>query len=338
MSKNTLTTISEATGFSVSTVSRVLSGKGRTYRISDRTIALIMAEAEKCHYTPDLIAKSLKTNHTDTVGLTVPNIDNPFFANLASVVMGNLKQHDYHVLLADSMESEKEEKEALAMFVSRKVDGIIAVPIDSSPARYEQIAKDTPVVLIDRYFEKTTLPYICTDNYTGSRMATDYLIRKGYRNILAIQGVQTALSNRDRAKGFLDAAGARKDLSIRTRIAGNAFSVENGYRETLNILKSGNRPDAIYSFSSTILLGSIMALREQGIRIPGEIGLISFDNNGFLDYLDPAITRVEQPLAEIGRKATEILFDLIGRKRKRLPEPPPVQELLKPTLIVRDSC
>ena len=338
MKKKSLQYIAEKTGISVSTVSRVLSGNGEKYRISQKTITAVKLEAEKIHYMPDLIAKGLRTNRTDTIGLTVPNIDNPFFANLACIVIGELKQRGYHVLLADSMESDKEERDALNMFVSRKVDGIIAVPVSASPGLYEQIAADTPVVLVDRYFDKTSLPYICTDNYLGSRMATGYLIRKGHRDLLAIEGNRTALSNRNRTAGFLNEIQSKKGISIRSRIVGDAFSVENGYRETLAILKSGDLPDAIYAFSTTILLGSIRALREYGIRLPEEISLISFDNNGFLDFLDPAVTRIEQPLSEIGRQATEILSERIEGRRKELPDPKPIQELLKPSLIVRDSC
>lgn len=338
MKNISLQSIAEKTGVSVSTVSRVLSGKGERYRISRKTIAAVKQEADNVNYMPDLIAKGLRMNRTDTVGLTVPNIDNPFFANLSCTVINELKQRGYHVLLADSMESDKEEKDALDMFVSRKVDGIIAVPVSSSPDLYEGIASETPVVLIDRYFDDTRLPYICTDNYTGGRMATGHLIRKGYRNLLAIEGVRTALSNRDREGGFLDEVNAHKGTSIRTRIAGDAFSVENGYRETVKVLRSGDLPDAIFAFSTTILLGSIMALREHGIRLPGEIGLISFDNNGFLDYLDPAVTRIEQPLADIGRRAAGILLQIIACRRKDLPDPEQIPELLKPSLVVRDSC
>lgn len=338
MKKKSLQYIADKTGVSVSTVSRVLSGNGEKYRISQKTIAAVKFEADKIDYMPDLIAKGLRTNRTDTIGLTVPNIDNPFFANLSCIVISELKQRGYHVLLADSMELDNEERDALNMFISRKVDGIIAVPVSASPSLYEEIAAHTPVVLVDRYFDETSLPYICTNNYIGSRMATDYLIRKGHRDLLAIEGNRRALSNRDRTGGFLDEVKSKKGISIRTRTVGNAFSVENGYNETMAVLKSGDLPDAIFAFSTTILLGSIQALREYGIRIPEEISLISFDNNGFLDFLDPAVTRIEQPLTEIGRRSTEILSELIENRRKELPDPKPIQELLKPSLVVRDSC
>ena len=350
MSKNTLLTISEKTGVSISTVSRVLSGKGEKYRISRRTIDLVREVARACNYVPDLVAKGLRTSRTDIIGLTVPNIDNPFFANLSRIVINELKQKGFHVLLADSAESGEEERDALDMFVGRKVDGIIAVPVGSVPEHYERIARTIPVVLIDRYFRNASLPYVSTDNYTGARMAAEYLLGRGHRRILGIQGAVNAISNQERVKGLTDAVRAVPDASF--RITGDAFSVENGQRETLAALSGGPaaawKPDALFAFSSTILLGSLMAIREKGLRIPEDIALISFDNNGFLDYLDPAVTRVEQPLADIGRRATEILSALIDSRRKpassaRDPQVQevtalPPQELLTPTLIIRNSC
>jgi LacI family transcriptional regulator len=134
MQKNTLLTISEKTGVSVSTVSRVLSGKGEKYRISQGTIDRVREAARQCDYVPDLVAKGLRTSRTDVVGLTVPNIDNPFFATLSSIVIAQLDARGYHTLLADSRESEEEERQALEMFQDRGVDGILAVPVASSPA------------------------------------------------------------------------------------------------------------------------------------------------------------------------------------------------------------
>ena len=334
--KESLQTISQRTGYSISTVSRVLSGKGEQYRIGRKAIEIITAEAEKCNYTPDLIAKGLRTRRTDTIGLTVPSIDNPFFANMASVITNQLKGHGYNILLADSMETEAMESEALYSFLSRKVDGIIAVPVGNSPSLLESISKSIPVVLIDRYFPDTSLPYVCTDNYSGGYIATEHLIRKGYRNILAIQGVRTSMTNRERARGLTDAVKANEDKDIRFTVTGNAFSVENGYESLTKAVDSGNIPDAVFAFSTTIMLGALTAIRERALKIPDDIGIISFDNNMFLDYLDPPITRIEQPVPQIGQIAADMLVNMIARK-------PGFAEtrgqiFIRPTLVEGRSC
>ena len=247
----------------------------------------------------------------------------------------NLKLAGYHTLLADSLENEKDFESSLLMFRSRSVDGIIAVPVGNTSAAVEDIAGNIPTVLIDRYFGGTSLPYICTDNYVGGYMATEYLINRGFRHILSIQGVEDSTPSMERVKGFKDAINAHSDKRVEYAIVGDAFSVENGYEQVRRVFSEGVKYDAVFAYSSTILLGAIRAFRELGIKIPEQVGIISFDNNGFLDFLDPAITRIEQPLSEIGRLASQVLIDIIENKHQDLP---PVQRLIAPTLIVRDSC
>ena len=336
MKKDTLLTISERTGYSVSTVSRVLSGQGPKYRIAQKTIDYITEVARACNYTPNLIAHSLRTNRTNTIGLIVPNIDNPFFSTLAAIIINQFKMRGYTLLLTDTMESETNEIQAVSTYVSRQVDGIIVVPVGNSPGYLEDIAGSIPVVLIDRYFEDTTLPYVCTDNYSGGYMATEYLINKGYRNLMAVQGVRTSMPNRERMRGFLQAASDHSASGVRKRTAGDSFSVENGYKETMAAMTSGDRPDAIFAVSTTILLGVIKAVKELGLRIPEDVALISFDNNRFLDYLDPAITRIEQPLHTIGEIATDSIIRMIESEDGHVSGQ--FQILIRPSLIEGRSC
>lgn len=336
MEKNNIFTISEKTGYSVTTVSRVLSGKAQKYRISQAAIDRITQEADRCNYRPNLVAQSLRTQKSQTIGLLVPGIENPFFATLSAIVIELLGARGYHTLLADSGESGQEEREALRMFQSRSADGIICVPVSSSPALHEEIGRQIPLVLLDRYFRETTLSYVCTDNYAGAYTATEYLLKKGYRRILAIQGVPASMPNQERVRGFLSAV---EKAGASGSVAGDAFSVDNGFRETVKAFSAEQPPyDAIFAFSATILLGTIQALRSLRLRPPRDLGVISYDNNGFLDFLDPAITRVEQPLREAGIQAVETLFAIMEARSQSLPEPAPRQLLIPPTLVVRDSC
>lgn len=334
--KNTLLTVSEQTGYSVSTVSRVLSGKARAYRISREAEEKIIAEAQRLNYQPNLVAQTLRTQKSKTIGLLVPSVDNPFFATLAGIIIGLLNARGYHTLLADSRESGQDEVQELRMFMSRSVDGIICIPASSTPDFHEQVCSQIPMVLIDRHFKNTSISYVCTDNYAGSRMATEYLLNRGYKRILAIQGVPDSMPNRERVRGFKDAIGVH---GVTYDVVGDAFSVENGNREVLNAFGGGRKPfDAIFAFSSTILLGAIDALRSLKLRPGKDVGIISYDNNGFLDFLDPAVTRVEQPLREAGQIAVDTLFEIISARRAGRPDPPSRQILIPPTLVVRESC
>ena len=335
-SKSNIFTIASETGYSVSTVSRVLTGQAEKFRISKKAIDLISETARRVNYQPDLVAQTLRTRQSRTIGLLVPGIDNPFFATLAGIIIKMLGDRGYHTLLADSRESETEEEQALQMFLGRKVDGIISVPVSSSAARLEQISQQIPVVLIDRHFRKTNLPYVCTDNYAGARMAAEYLLQRGYKRILAIQGVRSSMPNQERLRGFEDAL---KGQAVQYAAVGNAFSVENGHDQTIALFAGADKPfDAVFAFSATILLGAIDAFRELNMKVGKEVGIISFDNNGFLDFLDPAVTRVEQPLREASELAVETLFSIMEARREGRPDPDLIQRLIPPTLVVRSSC
>ena len=227
--KNNIFSISERTGYSPSTVSRVLSGKAQKYRISQKAVAIITEEADRSHYRPNIVAQSLRMQRTNIIGLLVPGIENPFFSNLASILISLLDARGYRTLLADSRESPEEEGQELEMMLRGGVDGIICVPASESPQLHEKVARQIPMVLIDRYFRDTTLPYVCTDNYTGAKMAAELLLKKEYKCILAIQGVPGSIPNQERVRGFVDTLeGHHVDFDI----VGNAFSIENGYRET----------------------------------------------------------------------------------------------------------
>ena len=205
MQKETLITIAERTGFSISTVSRVLNGKAQKYRIADQTVKTITEEARKCNYQPNLTAQSLRTKRTNTIGLMVPSIDNPFFANIANVIIHEARLYKYTVILIDSMENEKDEREGIDSLMSRNIDGIIIVPCGRDAHSLEEAATRTPIVLIDRYFPETTLPYVSTDNYLGSYNATRMLLESGHRKIRCIQGPPSSITTIERVRGYSEA-------------------------------------------------------------------------------------------------------------------------------------
>ncbi len=158
MQKATLIGIAQRTGFSVSTVSRILSGQAEKYRISKKAVEAVCEEARRCNYTPSLLAKSLRMNKTFTLGLLIPGVDNPYFANIASAVIHEAKTLGYQMIIIDTLEDAANEREGIASLLSRKVDGIVIVSSDENADYLEEIHRTTPMVLIDRHFEGTTLP------------------------------------------------------------------------------------------------------------------------------------------------------------------------------------
>ena len=326
MKKETLVSIAERSGCSISTVSRVLSGNAAKYRISQRTVARVTEEVKRCNYTPSLLAKGLRTNRTDTIGLLIPNIENSFFAGVAGVVIRESRNYNYKVVVVDTQEDERNE-------LARRVDGIVAAPCGSNSELFASVQEGgMPLVLIDRYLpDAGMLSYVTTDNYRGAVMATEYLLENGHRRIACIQGTPHSMPVRDRVRGFGDTLRAH-GLGDRIVVTGEDFSVQNGYLETKLALAREERPTAIFALSNLILLGVVKAVHESGLRIPDDISVVSFDDNMLFNYLDPAITCIGQPTDEIGTLAVKLLIRAV-----REPGAAPSHLHLPPSLIIRRS-
>jgi Transcriptional regulators len=334
MANETINTISKRTGYSVSTVSRALSGQAEKYRISKKAVEIICQEAKRCNYVPSLLAKSLRMSKTNTIGLLVPNLDNPYFANMSTTIIVEAKAHGFSIVLVNSMEEEKNEKESLNLLCSRKVDGIIAVPSGHNAKVFEDvIEKGIPVVLIDRYFENSNMQYVTSNNYLGAVEATKYLVENGHKRIVCIQGPSFLMPVKERVRGFWDIV-SDSGINDCAKVVGGEFSIQSGYVETKLVINSSDRPTAIFVLSNTILLGAIKAIRESGLTIPEDISIISFDDNKYLDFLDPAITRVAQSVEEIGILSVKLIMQNINNKEGTSSN---IQIQVPPTLIVCNS-
>ena len=302
--------MAERLGYSATTISRVLSGKAEKYRISPDTVNAVLREARRCNYSPSVAAQSLRTRRSNTIGLLLPSVANPYFADMASVIITELNSAGYTTIVVDTMESEQRLSESARSLISRQVDGILAVPCGEKGMDLEMLSAQIPVVLIDRYYEDTSLPYVTTNNYQGGLDATRHLLSRGHTRISCIQGVQSSMPNKERVRGYVKAMedeGLAQDIDI----IGNEFSVQNGYLETKLLMSRAQRPTAIFALSNTIMLGALKAIREAGLRIPEDVALLSFDNNPYMDYMTPSITRISQPVEDMAKLAVKILLDKI---------------------------
>lgn len=329
--KTTISDIAKLSGFSLTTVSRVLNNKGDKYRISKKTQEKIKVIAKELSYVPNLFAANLKSGRSHTVALIIPSLNNPFFAGIASKVNSEIRRFGYTTIISDSNEDEEIEKKDLNNLISRNIEGIIIAPCGDKVDHLERINNSgIPVICIDRYFEDVDLPYVSTDNFLGASMATKHLIDNGHQNIACIQGVLKSTPNRLRVKGFIEAM-EEAGLSNYT-VVGDDFSMQNGYIETKILLQSKERPTAIFLLSNTIALGCLKALKEENIKTPDEISLITFDYNLFQDYLATPLTCISQPTDDISKISVKFLFANIQKKTHSNQK-----ILLKPEIILKES-
>jgi LacI family transcriptional regulator len=331
-SRITLKTIAEQLGLTPTTVSRVLSGKGDQYRISQKTQRRVRELARNLNFSPNQVARGLRLSKTSTIGLIVPDISNPYFATIAHHVTAEARQREYSILLCDSQEDTRYEIEAIQLIRSRNVDGLVLCPVGVSDEHLtELVESDQPVVLVDRYYPDLAIPSVTSDNVRGAREATEYLIRHGHKRIACLQGLQDSALNRDRVLGYREAL-AQHDIPIDEElIVGDSFAQRSGYVATRLLLHAEAKFTAIFAMSNQIALGALQAVSEEGLHIPNDVSIIAFDDSPYAPYLATPMTTVKQRNDEMGQIAVQLLF-------ARLESHKSSQGLLLPTrLIERES-
>lgn len=329
--KTTIKDIAKKTGLSTTSVSRVLNGKSEKYRIAEKSKQIIEAAALELNYVANHFAASLKSGKSNTIGLIVPSLSNPFFANIASNINAEVRKYGYTTIIVDSDENVEIEKTVLQQFIARNIEGLIIIPCGKEMEHIKHVYdQGLPLVLLDRYFEELEIPFVSTDNFEGAYMAANLLINHGHKSILCIQGIIDSTPNKLRVKGFKQ---AMKDAGIENfKVVGDAFSIENGFSETKILLQNKVRPTAIFTLSNTIAMGCLKALKEENLRIPQDISLITFDDHLYLDFLATPITSIAQPVEAICKIALKNLMSNLNEKERSVK-----QVILKPEIKYRES-
>src|SRR5690606_14775319 len=277
----TIKTLANITGFSTTTVSRVLNGTYKKYRVSEKTAVIIHAEAKKLGYIPNQAAVNLRLKKNQSIGLIVPSLENPFFSTIASIISKAFYNRDYSVYMIDCDENQLIEKETINKISAQNLDGLIIIPSGNEYDHLERINSiKLPTIFIDRYFDDLAIPFVSTNHFQGALWAVELLVKNGHKKIACIQGNPTVVSSTERVKGYR--AGIEKYGLCYEYVGGQEFTREAGYEETKRILQLEDKPTAIYALSDTISLGVLQALKESGYRIPEDFSLVSFDNSQYL--------------------------------------------------------
>lgn len=330
----TLQDIAALTGFSKSTVSRVLNNKGEECRISARTREVVLKAAEKLNYRPNQLARGLRLKRTQTIGLIIPDISNPFFAYTTRMIQSfAFDEMGYSLIVCNTNEDLATEIEQVELLKSKGVDGFIIMPVGLDDTHISHLVQDGfAVVLLDRCFEDLEISSVVVDNYAGSYEAVEHIINKGHRRIAIVQGLPNTSTNTARVKGYRDALTDYGISVNETYIVGRDFRQENGYIETKALLERHDRPTAIFATSDLITLGVFRAIHEVNYKVPDDISLVCFDDVDFAPFLVSPLTVVHQPRTLMGEHAVKLLMDEIstgGTVKKKV--------VLKPQLVVRGS-
>ena len=325
----TIREVARAAGVSQATAARVLGGYGYA---SPGARERVGRSAAHLGYTPNAVARALVARATMAVGLVVGDIQNPFFAGCARGLADVLEPAGYTVLLANADEDAGRERSALDALRARRVDGLVVVPAPG--ARLDEIVEaGVPVVQLDRAVRGVRADAVMVDNGAASARAVDHLLELGHRRIGLVSDSPQISSSAERIAGYrraLRRAGAGPDPGLES-IGGSTQA--DGRRSAPALLSRSDRPTAIFTANNFMTVGSLLAMRDVGLRAPEDVALVGFDDLDWTTLVEPGVTVVAQPVADLGRAAGERLL-----ARMRGDDGPPRRIRLPTTLVVRASC
>ncbi len=317
-------------------VSIVLSGKGKQHRVSDVLSEKVVKKAEEMGYQVNQLARGLRTGKSGIIGLLVADIANPYFGKMARCIENEAGKLGYQVMFGSSDEDIKKLSKLIKVFLSQQVDGMIIVPVKNSKKQLAALHKQpVPFVFIDRYCGGIDEDTFCTDNFSGAYQLTRLLIDKGYKKIGALVYDTEITNYNDRIRGY---ATALKDHDL------DGFSEELVYRIGFNYskvrlesalddaLKKGC--DALFFANNNIGMNSLNILDEKNIKIPDDMGIVSFDNPEAFHISKPGITCYEQPVEEMCLRSVMLLDRRINNPDGEMNG----ITLLPGHIIERESC
>lgn len=302
----TITDIANALGITPSTVSRALAGNPR---VKEETRVAVEKMAKMLGYERNVVAANLRKGQSHIVGIVIPRIHREFFSNVIGGAERILNQAGYNVLICQTMESVEAEIKALKTLKNYRVAGVLlSHAIDALNGNHvKEILEDTPLVQFDRVFPDLPGAKIVGANCEGAFQATMHLIQAGYKRIGTIAGFMTSQAYIERLAGYrlaLESAGLPFDPAI---VYENAIVRETGYEAGLKAIDAGC--DALYSAGAFSALGATDALKEKGLRIPEDFGVVATSNEGFTSLMSPALSTLNQHPFEMGETAARAFLE-----------------------------
>lgn len=328
----TITELANELNTTPSTVSRALRGHDC---ISKEMRDKVHDLAVKRNYTVNRLASSLRSGSSKTLGVIVPRVNRDFFSNCIAGIETLASEAGYTTIICQSHDLAKEEERSVFSLIESNVAGIlISTGSDSkiSPAFIEAKRLGIPVIFFDRALADVNQNKVVVNDQLGAYEGVTHLLEQGYRKIVHFAGPQHIKIYNDRKNGYLNALKDYKIPIDENLIVEKPLTKDMGYESILPFLESADRPDALFSASDYAALGAVIRIKEMGISIPSEIGIVGFSNEMFTSIIEPAMTTIDQHSKQIGTYAVQTCLDAIKEEN-------PVYKniILSPTLIIRES-
>ncbi|MGG2198515.1 MULTISPECIES: LacI family DNA-binding transcriptional regulator [Paenibacillus] len=329
--KATIYDVAREAGVSIAAVSQVINGKGK---ISEERRAEIMRVMERLNYQPSVIAAALTGKKTYTLGLLVPDISNPFFAEIARAVEDQGHSLGYSLVICSTDNKDERVERYLSLLQQKSVDGmIIGTGMDNKEMLKPLLENSIPIAMIAREMPGHDVQTVITDDFAGGRLAAEHLLGLGHTRLAVLAEQLKVSSSRERIRGFRQRlAEAGIDLPDDRVLASGDALVKDGKRKATELLQRAERPTAIFCCNDLLAIGALQAAKELGLRVPEQLSIVGFDNTILATVTEPPLTTVSQPTEEMGKLAVDLLLSQLKKE-----EGGSRRTVLQPELVTRRS-
>lgn len=328
----TIKDIAKALDVSPSTVSRALKDNPD---ISPETRRLVQDYAKKCKYKPNALALSLRSQHTNIIGVIVPELANHFFSAVLSGIETVAEEKDYHVIVCQSQEDYQKEVRNVQTLIKARVCGVL-ISQSKTTTNYDHfqefIDMDIPVIFFDRICTGIDTDKVVVDDYSGTLAAVEYMIKSGCKKISFFTAPLHLEISKNRRNGYLDAL-RKYHLPVDENLIRIADDKKMGYERAKEILQSVDCPDAFMAMNDYTASGILLAAKELGFKIPEDISIFGFSNSNISKDTDPMLSTMDQHPLKVGEEATKLLLEKIEHPEITTRK----NKIIKTSLIVRQS-
>ena len=331
MTKVTIKDVAKAAGVSYATVSRAYSGSSG---ISEETRERIIRVGNDMGYTPNIVARSMVKRETNTIGLIIPAIENPYMSEFTGYLEARARQVGYNIMVCSSGYNLELEKDALQLLVGKQVDGIIIMPVESDSSKsVHMLTGGIPSVFVGENGADQNDYQVYVDNFTGTKLGTEYLYSLGHKKIVYLGYRKDSQTHKRRLEGYLAAC---SELELEPEILNNNFrrsSQQAGYMIGKLYFSRPREHTAIFCASDVLAIGVMQAADEVGVRIPEDVSVMGYDNVSFTALPRIDLTTVDQSLKEMADASFMMLLEQIMGEEKR-----DVKKALMPVIVERGTC
>jgi DNA-binding LacI/PurR family transcriptional regulator len=325
--KTTIYDVAQKAGVSIATVSKVINNTGR---ISEKTRKKVSSVIKSLDYHPNVMASALMGKKTNTIGLLIPDLANPFFSELARSIEDCAHELEYNLFICSTDYLPYKENKYISLLKQKGVNGFILASGFEDLKKVKDLKEEIPVTIVARDFPTFPVNAVAVDDFMGGYQATSYLINLGHKNIGII--ARDVWSNRERIRGYKQAL-EENGLKMPSHFEyAQETNINCGKIIANKYLNSDNVPTAIFACNDLLSIGAIQAAREKGFLVPEQLSVVGFDNTMIATVVDPPLTTIAQPIDIMGREVMELMVGMIEGKKKDK-----VRVTLMPELVERKS-